>query len=174
MGPSNPLLIKPSGYNSTMVGQPHDDINKWRAVYPTNIWIQQMERSATGFAEGVKLIAKAREVVDAEHRDQLENLYRRAETARIHLQSAAEQGRFVEARDNYYFARNSASRNVYIKIMREACAAEKKLIAEALQIVTRDSSIGYESSNHYFFVPIDLVEAYISVLHVEEWLNEIS
>jgi hypothetical protein len=58
--------------------------------------------------------------------------------------------------------------------MREACAAEKELITEALQIVTRDSSIGYESSNHYFFVPIDLVEAYISVLHVEEWLNEIS
>jgi hypothetical protein len=58
--------------------------------------------------------------------------------------------------------------------MREACVAEKKLITEALQIVTRDSSIGYESSNHYFFVPIDLVEAYISVLHVEEWLNEIS
>lgn len=172
MGPSNPLLIKPSGYNSTMVGQPHDDLNKWRAVYPTDVWIKQMERSATGFAEGVKLLEKAREVVDAEYRDQLENLYRRAETARIHLQSAAEQGRFVEARDNYYFARNSATRNVYIKIMREACAAEKNLIKEALQIVTRDSSIGYESSNHYFFVPIDLVEAYISLLHVEQWLND--
>ena len=174
MGPSNPLLIKPSGFHSTMVGQPHDDLDKWRAVYPTKVWIQQMERSAAGFAEGVKLLAKAREVVDEQHRAQLESLYRRAEAVRIHLQSAAEQGRFVEARNNYYFARNSATRNEYIKIMREACAAEKKLITDALQVVTRDSSIGYESSNHYFYVPIDLVEAYISILHVERWLEKIS
>lgn len=174
MGPSNPLLIKPSGFHSTMVGQPHDDLDKWRAVYPTKVWIQQMERSAAGFAEGVKLLAKAREVVDEQHRAQLESLYRRAGAVRIHLQSAAEQGRFVEARNNYYFARNSATRNEYIKIMREACAAEKKLITDALQVVTRDSSIGYESSNHYFYVPIDLVEAYISILHVERWLEKIS
>lgn len=174
MGPSNPLLIKPSGFHSTMVGQPHDDLDKWRAVYPTKVWIQQMERSAAGFAEGVKLLAKAREVVDEQHRAQLESLYRRAEAVRIHLQSAAEQGRFVEARNNYYFARNSATRNEYIKIMREACAAEKKHITDALQVVTRDSSIGYESSNHYFYVPIDLVEAYISILHVERWLEKIS
>ena len=58
--------------------------------------------------------------------------------------------------------------------MREACAAEKKLITDALQVVSRDSSIGYESSNHYFYVPIDLVEAYISILHVERWLEKIS
>lgn len=174
MGPSNPLLIKLSGFHSTMVGLPHDDLDKWRAVYPADVWIQQMERSATGFAKGVELLKQAREVVDAEHSDELENLYRRAEIVRIHLQSAAEQGRFVDARDNYYFARNSATRSECISAMRKACAAERKLIEEAMRVVTRDSSIGYESSNHYFYLPIDLVEAYISILHVESWLDEIS
>lgn len=174
MGPSNPLLIEPSGYYATMVGLPYDDLRKWRSIYPANIWIQQMERSAAGFAKGVELLEQAREVVDEQHLAQLENIYRRAEAVRIHLQSAAEQGRFVEARNLYYIAKNSATRNECIKIMREACAAERKLIEEALPVVTRDSSIGYESSNHYFYVPIDLVEAYISILHVERWLDEIS
>lgn len=174
MGPSNPLLVKPSGFSSTMVGQPHDDIRKWRAVYPANIWIQQMERAATGFAKGVELLTQAREVVDEQYSAQLESLYRRAEAVRIHLQSAAEQGRFVDARDNYYFARNNVTRSECIKTMREACAAEKKLIIDAMQVVTRDSSIGYESSNHYFYLPIDLLEAYISILHAERWLDDIS
>ena len=173
MGPSNPLLIDPSGYHATMVGQPHDDLNKWRAIYPANVWIEQMALTAEGFAKGVELLARAREVVDAEHRDNLESLYRRAEIARIHLQSAAEQGRFVRARDNYRMAQIAATRSECIRIMREACAAERELIAQALQIVARDSSIGYESSNHYFYLPIDLVEAYISVLHAERWLDTI-
>ena len=70
-------------------------------------------------------------------------------------------------------AQIAATRSECIRIMREACAAERKLIAQALQIVARDSSIGYESSNHYFYLPIDLVEAYISVLHAERWLDTI-
>lgn len=173
MGPSNPLLIKQSGFYATMVGLPYDDLRKWRAVYPAKVWIEQMERAAEGFAKGVEILTQAREVVDAEHHGHLENLYRRTEAVRIHLQSAAEQGRYVDARDNYYFARNNATRSECIKIMREACAAERKLIEDAMQVVTRDSSIGYESSNHYFYLPIDLVEAYISILHVERWLDSI-
>jgi hypothetical protein len=173
MGPSNPLLIKPSGFYSTMVGFPHDDLTKWSAVYPADIWIQQMEIAAKGFAKGVELLKQAREVVDAEHSDRLESLYRRAEAVRIHLQSAAEQGRFVDARNNFYIARNNATRGEYIKIMRAACAAERQLIEDAMQVVTRDSSIGYESSNHYFYVPIDLVEAHISILHAERWLDSL-
>lgn len=173
MGPSNPLFTKPVGFYATMVGLPYDDLRKWSAVYPADAWIGQMARSSAGFAKGVELLVKAREVVDEQYREQLEGLYRRTETVRIHLQSAAEQGRFVSARNNYYNARNNATREECIKIMREACAAERELIAQALEIVARDSSIGYESSNHYFYLPIDLVEAYLSVLHVERWLDSI-
>ena len=171
MGPSNPLLIKPAGFYSTMVGLPYDDLRKWRAVYPENIWIQQMELAAKGFAKGVEILEQARKVVDAEHSARLESLYRRAEAVRIHLQSAAEQGRFVDARNNFYNARNNATRSECIKIMRAACDAEQQLIKDAMQVVTRDSSIGYESSNHYFYLPIDLVEAHISILHIERWLD---
>ena len=171
MGPANPLLKLPSGYNATMVGLPYDDLKKWCSVYPADVWISQMAKAAEGFGRGVEILKKAMQVVDDEHRSKLENLYHRAEMVRIHLQSSAEQGRFVAARNDYYFARNNAVRKANIEAMRQACAAQRKLITDALKIVVRNSSIGYESSNHYFYLPIDLVESYISTLHIEEWLN---
>ena len=171
MGPANPLLRVPSGYNATMVGLPYDDLKKWRSVYPADVWISQMDKAAEGFDRGVEILEQALQKVDGEHRAKLENLYRRAEMVRIHLQSSAEQGRFVESRNNYYFARNNAVRKENIDIMRKACIAQRALITRALSIVECDSSIGYESSNHYFYLPIDLVESYLSTLYIEEWLN---
>ena len=154
-----------------MVGLPYDDLKKWRSVYPADVWISQMDKAAEGFGRGVEILEQALQKVDGEHRAKLENLYRRAEMVRIHLQSSAEQGRFVESRNNYYFARNNAVRKENIDIMRKACIAQRALITRALSIVECDSSIGYESSNHYFYLPIDLVESYLSTLYIEEWLN---
>ena len=154
-----------------MVGLPYDDLKKWSSVYPADVWISQMAKAAEGFGRGVEILKEAMQVVDDNHRSKLENLYHRAEMVRIHLQSSAEQGRFVAARNDYYFARNNAVRKAHIEAMRQACAAQRELITDALNIVVRNSSIGYESSNHYFYLPIDLVESYISTLHIEEWLN---
>lgn len=171
MGPSNPMMIKPTGYNSTMVGLPYDDLKKWTAVYPADVWIAQMERSAAGFAEGIEQLRKAMKVVNRKHRADLENLYRRTEAVRIHLESAAVQARFYKNRNLYYIEDNTVIRKEYIKNMLEACAAERQLIEDAMKVVTRDSSIGYESSNQYFYIPIDLVEAHISIRYAERWLE---
>ena len=171
MGPSNPLMIKPTGYNATMVGLPYDNLERWTGVYPADVWIAQMELTATGFAEGVEQLREAMKVVDRKHRAGLESLYRRAEAVRIHLQSAAEQARFYKARNLYYAENDALTREECIRTMRKACVAERQLIEDAMKVVTRDSSIGYESSNHYFYLPIDLVEAQISIRHAERWLE---
>jgi hypothetical protein len=171
MGPSNPLMIKPTGYNATMVGLPYDNLERWTGVYPVDVWIAQMELAATGFAEGVEQLREAMKVVDRKHRAGLESLYRRAEAVRIHLQSAAEQARFYKARNLYYAENDALTREECIRTMRKACVAERQLIEDAMKVVTHDSSIGYESSNHYFYLPIDLVEAQISIRHVERWLE---
>ena len=171
MGPANPLLKVPAGYHATMVGLPYDDLKKWRSVYPAEVWIAQMEKVAQGFGRGAEILVQALQEVDEAHRAKLENLYRRAEIVRIHTQSAAEQGRFITARNDYYFARNNAERKACIEAMRKACNTQQELITKALEIVVRESSIGYESSNHYFYLPIDLVESYLSTLHIEQWLS---
>ena len=77
--------------------------------------------------------------------------------AAIHFQSVANQTRFILARD----ARDSAQ-------MRRWIAAESDLAVRlhALQIL--DSRIGFEASNQYFYVPLDLAEKVINC----QWLAD--
>jgi hypothetical protein len=50
IGPANLLWEKPTGYRATMVGFPYDDLERWRSVYPSDVFIAQMEKVASGFA----------------------------------------------------------------------------------------------------------------------------
>ena len=51
------------------------------------------------------------------------------------------------------------------RAMREACIEEQTLIRQMLPVVSRDSSIAFESSNQYFYLTADLVEAYVSICY---------
>ena len=41
---------------------------------------------------------------------------------------------------------------------------------DMMPVLSADSKIAYESSNHYFYLPCDLGEAYVSVLYALRWL----
>ena len=167
MGPSNPILSHPSGYNATMVGLPYDNLDGWRAVYPTDIWLQQMDLCAQGFQDGAQLLEKARDGVSGHFRNALDNEVRRMKTVYIHLKSGAEQGRFIDARNRLATAKTEAERQALRNIMKKALEAERNLIVQMLPLCSEDSSIGYESSNQYFYVPLDLIEALASISYAE-------
>ena len=57
--------------------------------------------------------------------------------------------------------------------MSEALKNEKALIESLLEVSTADSSIGYESSSQYFYVPLDLLEAYASACYAERWVEQL-
>ena len=44
LGPANLFWSEPTRYHATMVGFPYDDLDAWRAVYPPEIFIQQLEK----------------------------------------------------------------------------------------------------------------------------------
>ena len=167
MGPSNPILSHPSGYNATMVGLPYDNLDGWRAVYPTDIWLQQMDLCAQGFQDGAQLLEKTRDGVSGHFRNALDNEIRRMKTVYIHLKSGAEQGRFIDARNRLAVAKSEAERQALRNIMKKALEAERSLIIQMLPLSSEDSSIAYESSNQYFYVPLDLIEALASISYAE-------
>lgn len=173
-GPTNPLYTTPTTYSSTMVyGFPYDHWQGWRSIYPIKVWINLMEKSAAGFAEGVELLSRAYNMAEAKYRDGVGTQLNRAKAVRIHLQSSAEQARFFEARDRYFSANDNTTRKECIEIMRKACQVEQTLIREMLPVVSSDSSIAYESANQYFYVTADLVEAYISADYALRWLDSL-
>ena len=163
VGPSNLFYMTPTNYKATMVGIPYDDYDGWRQIYPVDALWQQFDKCAEGFAKGVALLEKAQKVAKGEYRTKVDVELRRAKAVQIHLKSAAEQTKFFYARNNYLKAATEAEKAQYIKTMREACKTELALIKEILPILSADSEIAYESSNHYFYIPCDLGEALLSI-----------
>lgn len=147
-GPANPLYARKTGYGATMVGLPYDGIRGWRQDYPPNVWSAQMQKVADGFAEGSRIFAD--EVVPAADAAKRAHAARegamfRAQT--LHFAACADQMRFIVARD-------AGDRDG----MRAAARRELARAKEMLELTRQDSRFGYESSNHYYYIPQDLRE----------------
>ena len=140
-GPANPLYPSPTGYSATMVGIPYDDLAGWRSKYPAGTYAELFGKVADGFEEGCRLmegVAPRREV----------DLYR---AEQMHFASCRDQALFVIARDS---GDGPA--------MLAAARRELERAKAYWPIVRADSRIGYESSNHYFFTPRDVLEKILS------------
>ena len=136
-----------------MVGIPYDDLKAWRSIYPPDIFAAQLEKVASGFEAA---IAKLRGIVPAMP-DLLEEELRFAEAAAIHFASVANQCRAIMARD----AGEKAN-------LTHLCEAEAKLAKCLHALQSKDSRIGFEASNQYYYTPHDLVEKVINC----EWIAE--
>ena len=158
MGPANPLYLHPTGYRATMVGIPYDDLARWRSVYPAEVWITQMEKVRAGFARGCglwgSLLPDVQKAARAEAGREL-GLFRAAE---LHFAACANQARFVVARDRMQAAATEPERALCRSELRAAVRTELAAAKQLLPFAKADSRIGYESSNHYFYIPQDLLE----------------
>ena len=110
--------------------------------------------------------------LDVNYRKALQRERGRMEAVRVHLQAGVEQGRFIHAR-NLYLKDMEEDKEALKRTMSEALKNEKELITSLLEVSTADSSIGYESSSQYFYVPLDLLEAYASACYAERWVENL-
>lgn len=170
-GTANLLYEKPTGYASTMVGIPYDDVKGWSAVYPPKIMAAQFEKVANGWRKGLDELDRAMAVVDDARRPALQAERRVSEVIRLHTQSVANQVRFIMARDALAAAKSAdektALRETIDRIVREELAMAKR----HYKLARRDSRIGYEATNHYWYVPIDLAEKIVNCRFIlDDWL----
>ncbi len=158
MGPANPLYLKPTGYRATMVGLPYDDLKSWRAVYPAEVWIGQMEKVRAGFERGCGLWEQGVAQASGASRREAGREAGLFRAIWLHIASCANQARFVAARDRLLAAADEATREACRAELRGAVKAELAAAKELLPLAQVDARIGYESSNHYFYIPQDLLE----------------
>jgi hypothetical protein len=170
-GPANLLWAEKTGYNATMVGFPYDDMNAWRNVYPPEVFIGQFRKVADGFDRAIQELRAAAAIVFSSEakvkkrfRRELEREIDVARAAAIHFRSTANQARFVQLRDE---AKKKATQRG-TEEMRQILREELELATELRAIQMRDSRIGFEATNHYFYVPQDLLEKVINC----RWLLE--
>lgn len=158
MGPANPLYLKPTGYPASMVGLPYDDLAAWRAVYPADVWIGQMEKVSEGFAKGCDLYARLAQEAKGGAKTEAERELGLFRAEALHFASAANQARFVAVRDKLSAATEAGARAACRAELAREARAELDNAKRLLPLVRADSRIGYESSNQYFYIPQDLLE----------------
>jgi hypothetical protein len=166
VGPANPLWSEPTGYHASMVGFPYDDLDAWRAVYPPEVFIGQFEKVATGFEHAHATIAAAfhacRSKLTAEQRTTALQELNVGEAAAIHFRSVANQARFVMARRRLKEAKSPADVQSACGELERLLRAEIELARRLHAVQSRDSRIGFEASNQYYYVPVDLAEKVIN------------
>jgi len=161
LGPANLLWGEPTHYSATMTGFPYDDLDAWRAVYPAEVFIQQLDRVADGFTSALARLrtaaALAKEVPVAQRRA-LEAECRVAEATALHFRSTANQARFVVARRAVAAAAHPSEAAPHLATLERVLHDEIRLARNLCQLQQSDSRLGFEASNQYFYVPLDLVE----------------
>lgn len=174
VGPANLLWAAPTGYRATMVGFPYDDLPSWCGVYPRGVFADQMDKVADGFDVGVVSLQQAAAAAtnDAD-RNAVSRELNVAEAAAIHFRSTANQTRFVAARDHVLAATTLEAAAPALKEAETLLNDEIELARRLHAIQSRDSRIGYEATNHYFYVPVDLAEKTLNCRDLlDRWLPE--
>jgi hypothetical protein len=172
VGPANLLWSVPTGFHATMVCFPYDDLPSWCSVYPSGVFTSQFAKVADGFDAGVATLQQATDAAVApQERHALSREKNVAEAAAIHYRSTANQARFIAARDRLAEAATAADAAAPLAEIEKLLNDELKLAQRLYAIQVADSRIGYEATNHYFYVPLDLAEKALNCRDLlDRWL----
>ena len=175
VGPANLLWGEPTGYAASMVGFPYDDLDGWRAVYPPEVFVGQFDKVASGFeptfAEMTKAFQAFRDKLTAEQRAAALKELNVGEAAAIHFRTVANQARFILARRRLAGAKSQDDAQSACDELEGLLRAEMGLARRLHAIQSRDSRIGFEATNQYYYVPVDLAEKVINCHYLlTRWL----
>lgn len=176
MGPANLLWEKPTGYTASMVGLPYDDANRWAGNYGVQIFIQQMNKIADGFENGVNQLRQQTQnfAMTASQRKFFNIECDVAETVAIHYRSAANQALFTTVRDTM-LQQSVPERSANINTLKKLLAEEITLAKQMHKLQCGNSTLGYEASNHYFYTPADLLEKVLNCRDLlDRWIPQLS
>jgi len=167
-GPANLLYSKPTGYVATMVGFPYDDLEQWRAIYPADVLAGQFEKISQGWEKGLADLQEAQDATATPtRRTNLHTDLVLAEAAGLHFRSVANQIRFVMARNTLLSGSlQDAERKTCVETARNVLQDEIQTASHLFALTLQDSRIGFEASNHYYYLPLDLVEKVINCRYI--------
>ena len=140
-GPSTLLFEEPTGYEATMTCFAYDDVERWRAIYPIDVFETQFARLCEEWEIGLGMIPDSETDEGAIMARATYCLFR----------ASLNQIRFVRYRDAGRYA-DAAS------VARD----ERRIAEEMLSLMNQNAAIGYEASNHYYFSRGQLAEKIVN------------
>ena len=129
-GPSNLLYKKPTGFKATMTCYSYDDLESWRSIYPEDIYINQLKKVADKWRLGLD---ELKDMPDCDFKQAAFGGY-------ALFYSSYLQSEFIRQR-------NTENKEYILKLIDE----EEKLALLMYELMQKNSTIGYEAANHYYF-----------------------
>ncbi len=160
-GPAVLLSETPTGWRSTMLGFPYDDLEYWRSKYPEEVFFRVFERMSLKWRAGVELLRQA--CTQKVHREALAEFCRYAEVTYCHFRSTRNQIRFIQLRRDM-----TGNADALLELLRE----EKNLAIVLHDRQMTDPLIGFEGSNHYYYTPNALKEKVINCEFLAQKIKE--
>ncbi|MBQ7901850.1 MAG: hypothetical protein IJ365_07825 [Clostridia bacterium] len=149
-GPSNLLFAQPSGFDATMTCYSYDDLDSWRAIYPRDVYINQLRKLSEGWRRG---LAEIEDMPDCDFKQAAWGGY-------ALFYSSYLQAEFVDKRSSGDKQR-----------LGEIVTQEKELALLMYKLMSKNSLFGYEAANHYYFNKGMLAEKVINCEYLEEKLS---
>jgi hypothetical protein len=150
-GPANPLRLRPTGLAPGMILFPYDAYQAWKGAYPPKVVQELMAKLASRWRDGLNILEK----LDIRGRADAELELAIARTCHNHFESVANQLQFYLLRDEYSGATPDRQRAIREEMIKLAMR-ERELAIAQYQVARKESRIGYEASNHYYYTHIDL------------------
>ena len=136
-----------------MILFPYDQMQAWVGPYPPETVQSQFEKMAVMWKQGLNTFAVALEEVLPARQPNAILDYGIAETCYLHFKSVANQIRFYLLRAKWTKGDNSVREEMAAIVQEEIDLARRLFI-----LSRRDSRIGFEAANHYYYRPLDLAE----------------
>ena len=156
-GPMAPFFLERTDYRASMVGYPYDDLERWRGIYPEDVYKEQYRLLVEGWKDGLK------QLLDYEgHDKQLDEIIFMTQVILCQYESAYHHIQFVMCRDS------DGEEEELLRIVH----TEMETVQALIQLRRKDSRIGYESSNQYFYTLQDLKEKMINLVYCEKEIRK--
>ncbi len=152
-GPANLLRAAKTGHASGMILFPHDNYKAWCGLYPPEAVEKQFGLMASMWKAGMPWMEEAMWLAAPNRRREALLDLDIARTCLHHFESVANQVRFYRLRDDP--AASPAE-------MAAIAGREIDLAVKQYHVARRQSVIGYEATNHYYYTPLDMVEKVIN------------
>ncbi len=158
-GPASLLFETPTGLHATMTCFPYDDLTRWRAIFPEDVFENQFRLLTEKWNEGLKVLAR------------LPGDLKQANPVLLELCDAAE-GAYTLFRTEYLATRfvrirDGSEEGDILAVIDE----EKENVRRDACVAAHNPTFGYESANHYFFNRTMLYEKYVNCAYVKAYFE---
>lgn len=146
IGSANLMYPEPTGYKATMVTFPYDDYKLWCGNYSPEKFLELLGKLLEKWEQGLNLLN------GIEGNALFKELKNFAEVVFVSLKS-------VSVHIQFNLQRESEDKRELIKLLKE----EKELAKRLYSLASKDSRIGYEASNHYYYTHNNFLEKFINI-----------